>query len=216
MPEKRMLSMKRGCIHPICLLITIVYRSIMNWILDSCTLIYLIKARLFQQFMKYLNDPVIIDTSVYEEVITKGKERNYPDASEAERRLEQYNIPIIPIDIDPELKYFIDPGEASCYMLAKQGGICLTSDERAYKKIKGRKTMVMKIDDFYFQLYLAKKIAEEEFFSILHELEQVYAIHPKITNFYYQRLKREKKNDARDLNSFKERRIGPIKSNSKE
>ena len=106
----------------------------MRWILDACTLIYLIKAKIFTKFMELINYPVVIDSSVYQEVVIDGKANNYPDAIEAEKLLNNYRIPIISIDVSKELFRFVDPGETSCYLLGMEDGICLTSDDRAYRK----------------------------------------------------------------------------------
>ena len=106
----------------------------MRWILDACTLIYLIKAKLFDHFMEVADLPVVIDSSVFQEVVIDGKANKYPDAIEAEEILNKYRIPVISIDVTKDLFRFIDPGETSCYLLAKEEGICMTSDDKAYKK----------------------------------------------------------------------------------
>ena len=106
----------------------------MRWILDACTLIYLIKTDMFSKFMTLVEFPVVIDSSVYQEVVVYGKKNKYPDANDAEISLNEFKIPVISIDISEELFRFRDPGETSCYILAKEDGICLTSDDRAYKK----------------------------------------------------------------------------------
>ena len=71
----------------------------MRWILDACTLIYLVKAKLFTRFMELVNIPVIIDSSVFQEVVIEGKAKNYHDAIEAEKILNNNRIPVISIDI---------------------------------------------------------------------------------------------------------------------
>ncbi len=90
----------------------------MRWILDSCTLIYLVKLKLFNRFKELAQNPIVIDSSVYTEVIIDGKNRNYPDATEAEKILNDAQIPVISLDISKDLNLFIDPGETSCYLLS--------------------------------------------------------------------------------------------------
>ena len=62
----------------------------MRWILDSCTLIYLIKAKLFNQFIEIVEFPVVIDSSVYQEVVINGK-----------AKLVKENPVIEEVDINP-------------------------------------------------------------------------------------------------------------------
>ena len=61
----------------------IVYNLNMRYILDANALIYLVKSGLSQKFLKLLEDNVVIDSSVYEEVIEKGINNEYPDAHKA-------------------------------------------------------------------------------------------------------------------------------------
>ena len=99
----------------------------MRWILDACTLIYLIKAKLFKQFIDLVKYPVVIDSNVNQEVVIDGKTNNYSDAFEAEALLNEFRIPIISIDISKDLYRFSDPGETSCFLLAIEQGVCITS-----------------------------------------------------------------------------------------
>ncbi len=71
----------------------------MRWILDACTLIYLVKAKIFKTFMQVVSNPVVIDSSVFQEVIIEGKEHQYLDAFEAELLLNEYHIPVISINV---------------------------------------------------------------------------------------------------------------------
>lgn len=170
----------------------------MRWILDSCTLIYLIKAKLFSEFMDLIKFPLVIDSSVYEEAVIKGKVKKYPDAGEVEFALNKFKIPVISIDISQDLNRFNDPGETSCYILAKEDGICLTSDDRAYKKFISEDLKVMKVDTFYFELLNKNHISEDEFFRILKKLEIINATKPKSILFFMEKLKQRKggiKND---------------------
>jgi len=170
----------------------------MRWILDSCTLIYLIKTKLFSEFMDLLKYPLVIDSSVYQEVIIEGKAKNYPDAIEAEIELNKFKIPVISIDVSPELSLFKDSGETSCFILAKENGVCLTSDDRAYKKFVGQDILVMRIDSFYFEMVNQNLISEEKFIKTLKQLERVNATKPNSIVFFMEKLKQkrdERKND---------------------
>ena len=164
----------------------------MRWILDACTIIYLIKADLFSQFMKLAKYPVVIDSSVYQEVVINGKASNYPDADDAEFSLNQFKIPVISIDISKDLNRFRDPGETSCYILVKEEGICLTSDDRAYKKFIVSGQQVMRLDSFYFEKLNQKMLSEAEFIAILKKLETINATKPKSILFYLEKLQQPK------------------------
>ncbi len=161
----------------------------MRWILDSCTLIYLVKTKMFKNFVECVQYPVIIDTSVFQEVIVEGKVRNHLDAIEAEKLLNKYRIPVIPLDIESELFRMKNAGETSCLLLAKEEGICITSDRRAYNKFKRERIEVIKIERIYFELYKKQKISKIEFIEILKKFEEIHAIKPKILLKYIERIK---------------------------
>jgi len=170
----------------------------MRWILDACTLIYLIKAKLFSKFMDLVEYPVVIDSSIYQEVIIDGKEKNYPDAFEAETLLNKFRIPVISIEVSYELNLFGDPGETSCYLLTKEDGICLTSDDRAYKKFIRENLKVMKIDTFYYEKYVNNDLKKDEFIGILRKLEGINAIKPKSMLFFMEKLFQKREVDKND------------------
>ena len=164
----------------------------MRWILDACTLIYLIKADLFSKFMNLTEYPVVIDSSVYQEVVINGKANNFSDASDAEISLNKFKIPVISIDISEELNRFRDPGETSCYILAKEDGVCLTSDDRAYKKFLKAEQKVMRLDSFYFEKLDRNQLTEAEFVKILKKLESFNATKPKSFLFFLKKLQQRK------------------------
>ena len=169
----------------------------MRWILDACTLIYLIKAKLFNNFMEIVEFPVVIDSSVYQEVVINGKANNYPDATEAEEILNEYRVPVVSIDVSKDLFRFIDPGETSCYLLAMEEGICLTSDDKAYKKFLNENLKAMRIDNFYFEKLNQNQLKKADFLLILNKLESINATKPKSILFYMKKLQEmeENKND---------------------
>ncbi len=166
----------------------------MRWILDSCTLIYLIKTKLFNQFMEIVKFPVVIDSNVYQEVVINGKANNYPDAFEAEEILNENRVPVISIDVSKDLFRFIDPGETSCYLLAIEEGICLTSDDRAYKKFLRENLKAMRIDNFYFEKLNQNRLKKTDFLRILDKLELVNATKPKSILFYLKKLQQMEEN----------------------
>ena len=166
----------------------------MRWILDSCTLIYLIKTKLFNQFMEIVKFPVVIDSNVYQEVVINGKANNYPDAFEAEEILNENRVPVIFIDVSKDLFRFIDPGETSCYLLAIEEGICLTSDDRAYKKFLRENLKAMRIDNFYFEKLNQNRLKKTDFLRILDKLELVNATKPKSILFYLKKLQQMEEN----------------------
>ena len=166
----------------------------MRWILDACTLIYLIKAKLFNHFMEIVEFPVVIDSSVYQEVVINGKANNYPDAFEAEEILNENRVPVISIDVSKDLFRFIDPGETSCYLLTIEEGICLTSDDKAYKKFLNENLKAMRIDNFYFEKLNQNRLKKTDFLLILNKLESVNATKPKSILFYMKKLQEMEEN----------------------
>ena len=170
----------------------------MRWILDSCTLIYLTKTDLFTNFIELAEYPVLIDTSVHKEVIINGKAKGYKDAVKAENFLKQFRIPVIPIDISKDIEFFKDLGETSCYLLAKDDGICLTSDDKAYHKFKKQCVEVVRLDTFFFQKCIEGVLTEQDFINILERLELINATKPKSILFFMKKLKTKKEDNKND------------------
>lgn len=169
-------SFKIGC----CMLV------VMRLILDACTLIYLVKANLFDRFMKLsITDVVVIDSSVYEEAVIVGKQKNYPDAILIEDALTRHNIAIIAIDVKPHLEKFQDAGETSCYILASLDGICITTDKKARAKYKGFNISAMKLDQYFYQLTTIGTVTAAEFLDVLKRLQNVNAIDAKLVLMYH-------------------------------
>jgi len=165
----------------------------MRWILDACTLIYLVKSKLFLEFIQLTQNSVVIDTSVHKEVIIDGKNQNYPDAFEAETCLNHAHIPIISNDISEEIYRMIDPGETSCFILAQTDGICVTSDDRAYNKFKLHNSPVIRLDALYFEFFKQKQILESRLFEIFDSLKQCNGIKSQSILFFKKEIDRLKK-----------------------
>ena len=163
----------------------------MRFILDANALIYLVKAGLSQEFFDLTEDDVVIDKSVYNEVVEKGMEKKYPDAYNTKDFLEKNQIPIIPIDIKSDLSKFRDPGETSCYILAKKEGICISSDIRANKKFKNLNVAFMELDTFFYNQFLKKKIDKKRFINILNELKGVYGTSANRISVFMELLQNE-------------------------
>jgi len=138
--------------------------------------------------MELVEFPVVIDSSVYQEVVINGKANNYPDAIEAEEILNENRVPVISIDVSKDLFRFIDPGETSCYLLAMEEGICLTSDDKAYKKFLNENLKAMRFDNFYFEMLNQNRLKKTDFLLILKKLESVNATKPKSILFYMEKL----------------------------
>ncbi len=152
----------------------------MEYILDANTIIYLVKLNLHEDFINLLQkDNFILDSSVYDEVITKGIKNNYPDAYVAKKFLQENQIPVIPTDISKEIHKFRDPGETSCAILAlnsKTRRVCISSDKKALKKFAIHGIPAVQLDTIYYNLLVKLIITEDCFFSILYKLEKIYAI----------------------------------------
>ena len=145
----------------------------MRFILDANALIYLVKTGLSQEFLNLTEDDVVIGKNVYNEVVEKGMENKYPDAYNAKDFLEKNQIPIIPVDIKSDLSKFRDPGETSCYILAKKEGICISSDIRTNKKFKNLNVAFIELDTFFYNQLFKKRIDKKRFINILNELKGV-------------------------------------------
>jgi len=144
--------------------------------------------------MEIVEFPVVIDSSVYQEVVINGKANNYPDAIEAEEILNENRVPVISIEVSKDLFRFIDPGETSCYLLAMEEGICLTSDDKAYKKFLNENLKAMRIDNFYFKKLNQNRLTKKDFLRILNKLESVNATKPKSILFYMKKLQEMEEN----------------------
>jgi len=152
---------------------------IMRWILDANCLIYLAKSNLADFFIELAKDPILIDKSVYEEVVDEGIKRGYSDANQIAAILQKYNIPIIPVDIRADLYKFRDEGETSCFLLARQEGVCVTCDQRATKKMALNGVLGIQLDNFFYQQYLNEKITLNKILDVLDKLEYVNATTPE-------------------------------------
>jgi len=159
----------------------------MRLILDANALIYLVKTGLSEEFYNLSkDDDIVIDKSVYNEVVEKGLENKYPDAYKAKDFLEKNQIPIIPTEIKSNLSKFRDPGETSCYVLATKEGICISSDVRANKKFKNYNVAFMELDTFFYNKLLKKQIDTKKFINILNELKSVNGTSANRISVFYE------------------------------
>ena len=145
----------------------------MRHILDANILIYLVKAGLTQEFINLVENEIVIDTNVYYETVERGINNNYPDAFLVEDFLKKNQIPIIPVEISSDLSKFRDPGETSCYVLAKSKGLCISSDIRANKKFSNFKIQCIQLDTYFYKQFLNKRIEKNRLIDILGDLKSV-------------------------------------------
>jgi len=144
-----------------------------KFVFDSCTLIFLAKINKLA-ILPLLSKELYIDKEVYKESVFSGKEHGYRDAYILDRFIAE-TIKVVSIDISQEIDYFGAKGEASTFLLGN-GGICITTDKKAFKKMIARTQTVIKIEDLFY-LYVEKGIiAVDEFELILNELMQINAI----------------------------------------
>ncbi len=163
----------------------------MRFVLDACTIIYLVKANLFDFFLNFSDFPIFIDTSVFHEVVTQGKINNYADASIAETLFKKYKIPVIAIDISEKINIMNDPGETSCYILVEDCGTFVTSDIRAYNKFKSKRLPVIRLEHSFYELQVQNKISKTDFFTALDKLLKVGGIKIESILFYKNKLLNE-------------------------
>ena len=168
----------------------------MKFNLDANTLIYLIKSQLNTLFFKLVNSQVEIDTSVFDEVVNQGIKKGYSDARLAKNWLEENRIPIIPVDVKEHLPLFNDAGETSCYLLAKEKkSICISSDNRAIKKLKMQDIKVLQIDSFFYSYYCKTQISKKKIIEILDVLENIYATTSERKAFFLERMIRREEDE---------------------
>lgn len=176
----------------------------MKYILDANTIIFLTKLNIYKNFVQFnKNHTILIDTSVYKEIVDDGIRNNYPDAISTKKWLQTYKIPIIPIDISEELPVYRDPGETSCAILVaedEQESICITSDKKAIKKFEINNIPHTQLDTFYYKLFLDSKITEKAFFDILYQLEAVYATSSERILYFYELVQQNSKQKESEKN----------------
>jgi len=59
------------------------------------------------------------------------------------------------------------------FILAKSGGICISSDIRANKKFEAFKVPYMQLDTFFYNQFLKKKIDKYIFIDFLNNLKKI-------------------------------------------
>ena len=106
--------------------------------------------------------------------------------------LKDFKIEVIPTDITEELPLFRDPGETSCYLLAQDSGICLTSDRKAIKKMIHLGIEPISIDEYFYNLCLNNYLPLKELEVILKKFEGVYASTKDRSAIFLQNIKRLK------------------------
>ncbi len=172
----------------------------MRIILDVNSLIYLIKTNLFIRFIELTSNPIVIDTSVYGEVVEDGIAQNYPDAYIAKKFLKDFKIEIIPVDISKELPLFRDPGETSCYILAQDYGVCLTSDRKAINKMISFDHEPISLDEYFYNLCLNNSLPFEELEIILKKFVGVYASTEERKRIFLEKIEKIKNMEKIKMN----------------
>lgn len=160
----------------------------MRWILDACCLISLVQSNIFDYFITLEKNEVVIDTSVYSEVVTLGKKKGYEDAQITETFLKKFHIPIIPNEVESLLHIFKDAGETSCYLLAKDEGVVITFDRKAYNKFNQLKIPVIKMEAYFLRKFYNHLISKEKILDLLSKLLNVNAISIKTYYFYKEQI----------------------------
>ncbi|MHA1660265.1 MAG: hypothetical protein ACTSUT_14230 [Promethearchaeota archaeon] len=144
---------------------------------------------------------MIIDKSVYNEVVEKGMEHKYLDVYDAKNILEKNQIPIIPIDIKSDLSKFRGPGEISCYLLAKKEGTCINSNIRANKKFKIFNTAFMELYTFFYNQLLKNTIDKKRFIKILNELKGVNGTSANRISVFLELLSNEGEKNSKTIST---------------
>jgi len=166
----------------------------MRYILDTNCLIYLVKAGLAGVCFSLTGRNLVIDTEVYNEAVSKGKWIGSLDALKIEEFMKDNNIPIIPTNITKEIVIFRDPGEASCSVLCKAGGTCITGDIVAMKKFVRENQQAIRVEFYFFQRWFDNDVLTDDMKEILRKLEAVNAITHQRREFVLEQM--EKTNRA--------------------
>ncbi|NHI94618.1 MAG: hypothetical protein EAX96_19155 [Candidatus Lokiarchaeota archaeon] len=144
-----------------------------KFVFDSCSLINLAKINNLS-ILKLISKELYIDKAVQDECVISGKALGYRDAFILDRFVEQ-NFTVIPQDYSEEIEYFGAKGEASTFLLGKNG-ICVTSDKKAFRKILNRGAKVIKIEDLFYLSLEKKTLSKEQFKQVINELLKIDAI----------------------------------------
>jgi hypothetical protein len=165
----------------------------MRYILDTNCLIYLVKAGLAGLCYSLTGRNLVIDSDVYNEAVSKGKWIGSLDAMEIEDFLKDNNVPIIPTNIEKEITVFRDPSEASCSVLCKAGGTCITGDIVAIKKFMKENQQAIRVEFYFFQKWLDNDVLTDDMKEILRKLEAVNAITHQRREFVLEQMGKTKR-----------------------
>lgn len=138
---------------------------------NSTALIHLAKIGKLS-LLKRLFREIIIPAEVFNEVVTKGKEQQHPDAFVVEKAVDEGWIKVMEVDTIMELEEFgIDSGEAHAISLAKSLNVAVLIDQ-THARIAA-KALGLKPRGTIFVLLAAlrkKLLTYEEYIELLGEL----------------------------------------------
>jgi len=142
--------------------------------LDSCSLIYVIKADLLPLVSK-LYKGVRITDSVYREVVVNGKDAGYPDAMVTEAQVKRKKIEVIRFKgRKSPILVGIGDGESDTIAEAKKEGCPVLIDD-IKAKIIARKLDVpyLSTDVMLLEALVKGKITLDEFNDMAQELNRI-------------------------------------------
>ena len=104
------------------------------YVFDATPLIYLAKAERLSLVLERLDECCTTD-AVYEEVVTKGIEEDYPDARRIERTVEDGSLSVLPVNETPMLERLrrnenLSNADATVLTLAADRAWIAVMDER--------------------------------------------------------------------------------------
>jgi hypothetical protein len=76
-------------------------------------------------------------------------------------------------------------------MLGKSEGICITSDDRAFKKMIKQNIKTVRLDTFFFEKYCQNQISEKEFMQILNLLKNIDATKTQSILFFLEQIEKK-------------------------
>jgi len=152
--------------------------------IDSCSLIYVTKAGLIP-LLQEMYGKLIITEKVFEETVTQGTKRGYPDAFLIWKYVIEGTITVIEATKEIYMKkisasnrlYKLGQGEWETIIEAKNESCTALIDDLLARKIaKEESVTAIPIDIVLIEALIRHKLTENEFYSLLNKVSKVKAL----------------------------------------
>jgi len=146
---------------------------------DSCSLIWIIKAEIFN-IMKKLFEKIVITSEIMNETVYKGLKKGYPDAKIIQDKIINKEILVL----ECKEKYYLNLGDGEAEVLSetqrehKKGisTLFITQDKKAKKQAMLNNIPTQGVEICLLEAALKKKITREEFLAKLYQLGTEFSI----------------------------------------